>query len=60
MVLTKGMLVWAHEAPLRGSGWPGVEVLGVVYAIVKEGVWVKWPDGCLCLHRRFDLTSPDN
>lgn len=59
MVLSKGMLVWAHEPPIRGRGWPGIEVLGVVYAIIEDGVWVEWPGGHLCLHRPLGLTSPD-
>ena len=56
----KGNLVYAYGSPIRGGGWPGNEVLGVVYAIVDEGVWVEWPGGFVCLHRMADLTTIDN
>lgn len=59
MKFLKGDLVYASRAPLRGEGWPGHEVLGVVYAIVDEGVWVEWPGGIICLHRGWDLTGID-
>ena len=39
MRFRKGDLVESHAAPIRGEGWPGPEVLGVVYAIVDEGIW---------------------
>ena len=60
MSFRKGNLVYAYGSPIRGEGWPGPEVLGVVYAIVKEGVWVEWPGGVVCLHRILDLTSIDS
>ena len=59
MVFEKGNLVHAYGTPIRGEGWPGRDVLGVVYAIVDEGIWVQWPGGNLCLHRPADLTNID-
>ena len=59
-MVEKGNLVYATAPPIRGEGWPGLEVLGVVYAISKEGIWVEWPTGVVCLHRFADLTSIDN
>ena len=58
-MVEKGHLVYATAEPIRGAGWPGLEVLGVVYAIAKEGIWVKWPGSTICLHRFVDLTSID-
>ena len=59
MNFQKGDLVKSYGKPLRGEGWPGHDVLGVVYAIVDEGIWVQWPGGIVCLHRPFDLTNID-
>ena len=59
MNFEKGDLVNASGPPLRGEGWPGPDVLGVVYAVVDEGIWVQWPGGIVCLHRPFDLTNID-
>ena len=59
MKFEKGDLVKAYGEPLRGDGWPGTDVLGVVYAIVDEGIWVQWPGGIVCLHRALDLTNID-
>jgi len=58
-MVEKGNLVYALAPPIRGEGWPGLEVLGVVYAIAKEGIWVEWPGGIVCLHHFTDLTSID-
>mgnify|MGYP001224888038 CR=1 FL=1 len=55
----KGDLVYAYRSPIRGEGWPGAEVLGVVHAVTEEGVWVHWPGGVVCLHRLIDITSID-
>ena len=60
LMFDKGNLVHAYRSPIRGEGWPGPDVLGVVYAIVKEGVWVEWPGGNLSLHRIADLTNIDS
>ena len=60
MRFRKGNLVYASRAPLRGEGWPGVEVLGVVHAVIDEGIWVQWPGGIVCLHSPLELTSIDN
>ena len=60
MRFRKGDLVYSWGKPLRGEGWPGPDVLGVVHAVVKEGVWVHWPSGVVCLHRHLDLTNVDN
>lgn len=59
MKFEKGDLVKAWAPPLRGEGWPGIDVLGVVYAVVDEGIWVQWPGGVVCLHRFLDLTNID-
>ena len=59
MKFEKGDLVKAWRPPLRGEGWPGIDVLGVVYAVVDEGIWVHWPGGIVCLHRPFELTNID-
>ena len=59
MKFEKGDLVKSYGEPLRGEGWPGPDVLGVVYAVVDEGIWVQWPGGIICLHRTLDLTNID-
>ena len=59
VVFDKGDLVWGVVPPIRGEGYPGPEVLGVVYAVVDEGIWVQWPGGIVCLHRALDLTNID-
>ena len=55
----KGSLVWAVCPPIKGAGWPGPEVLGVVYTIAKEGIWVQFPGGPICLFSPVTLTSAD-
>jgi hypothetical protein len=60
MAFSKGDLVYAYGSPIRGEGWPGEYVLGVVYSIVDEGIWVQWPGGIVCMHRVGDLTNIDN
>jgi len=59
VVPDKGDLVWGLVPPIRGEGYPGPEVLGVVYAIISEGIWVEYPGGVLCLFRLLDLESAD-
>ena len=60
MAFSKGDLVYAYGSPIRGEGWPGEYVLGVVHSQDDEGVWVSWPGEVLCLHRLVDLTNIDN
>ena len=59
VVFNKGDLVWGVMPPVRGEGYPGPEVLGVVYATCPEGVWVEYPGGILCLFGSLSLESAD-
>lgn len=58
-MLEKGSLVWGVYPPIRGEGYPGPKVLGIVYAHVEEGTWVEYPGGYLCLFRSLHLESAD-
>ena len=59
VVWDRGDLVWGVVPPVRGEGYPGPEVLGVVYASSPEGIWVEYPGGILCLFASMSLESAD-